>query len=101
MAMSTPLAIDLPVNTDNGGATQWTTVSDQIQLRYYFRNSPTPNTIWVDVPALNLNQSDSAPFKGEQAAITLVKVDGDDIVNFEEHGCVNNKFESRDDPYQV
>lgn len=100
MAISTPLGINLPMNSNNSAATQWTTVSDQGQLQYYFRNSRTPNTIWVDVPSLNLNESDSAPFKGGQAAITLVKVNGNDIINYEEHGCVNDKFESRDDPYR-
>lgn len=105
MAISTPIAINLPVksNNGNGSGTQWTTVIDQSRLKYYFRNARTPNTIWVDVPNMKLNDFDGSPFEGAQAAITLVTVecdkDGINITNFDGNGSVNEKFESKDDPY--
>ena len=56
--VSVPYGITVPDSPDIA-TTQWRTVSESKNLRYFFESSLTPNTFWVNLKDLNL--SDGAP----------------------------------------
>ena len=54
-AVSVPLGITTP-DQPNISSTIWRTVSDQTNRIYYFDSAMRPNTFWVSLPKLNLEQ---------------------------------------------
>jgi penicillin V acylase-like amidase (Ntn superfamily) len=92
--MNACVPISVHLAGDDSGPTQWTTVSDQYELKYYFRNSYTPNTIWVDLESMDLNDEN----EGGQGTIELVNAN--DKSNAEYNGSVNEHFcWDEKDPY--
>jgi penicillin V acylase-like amidase (Ntn superfamily) len=52
--MATPLGYVDPVKP-NVSPTQWRTISDLTNKRYYFELTNMPNVVWIDLDKLNLN----------------------------------------------
>lgn len=51
---SVPFGIVVP-GKPNVAATQWRTISDQKNLRYYYNSTESPNLFWMDLKNLNFN----------------------------------------------
>ena len=52
---SVPYGISTPESPEIS-TTQWRTVSDSKNLRYFFESSLTPNTFWVNLQELDLSE---------------------------------------------
>ncbi|MDH3924323.1 MAG: linear amide C-N hydrolase [Xanthomonadales bacterium] len=53
--MATPIGFNDP-KAPNISATQWRTVSDLTNKRYYFEFTNMPNVVWIDLEKLNLKE---------------------------------------------
>lgn len=76
--MSTPLGFVDPVKP-NVAPTQWRTVSDLTNNRYYFEFTDMPNVVWIDLNKMDLNAG---------APVQMFDLAGD----FEAAGDVSAKF---------
>ncbi|MGN6486123.1 MAG: linear amide C-N hydrolase, partial [Thermomicrobiales bacterium] len=52
--VSAPRAVEMVNGAPNTSATQWRTVADQTNRRYYFDPADRPNVFWVDLDDLDL-----------------------------------------------
>ena len=53
--MATPIGANDPVKP-NVSATQWRSISDLTNKRYYFEFTNMPNVVWIDLDKLNLKK---------------------------------------------
>jgi len=80
--MATPLGAVDPVKP-NVSPTQWTTICDLKNERYYFEFSRMPNVVWVDLDKLDLSKGAS------EQILNLAK-------NIEAAGEVSGEFQKCD-----
>lgn len=82
--MSTPIGYVDPVKP-NVSPTQWRTISDHTNKRYYFEFTNMPNVVWIDLEKLNL---------GEGAPVQMFDLAAD----LEAAGEVSSKFHAAPSP---
>jgi penicillin V acylase-like amidase (Ntn superfamily) len=91
----------VPVNFKSGDSnhpniaqTLWTTISSHNDLKYFFCNSRTPGSIWIDLNKIDL-------FPAPVSRLILVEEVDSTFINKSIYGFKNNDFEVAKDPFEA